>query len=745
MIIFGKFNKRTIKYIIMGKYEWKFSTIGGMTRVNIESGEDIKHLGELDQKLWTVLSCPVSGLEFDPKTLQMLDSDGDGRIRVNEVVAAADWLTSVINDPDLLLKKDDVLPLSAFNTENAEGAKLLASAKQILANLGLEKDSISLADTEDSVAIFAKTALNGDGIITEQSTEDEALKKTIAECIASMGSKTDRCGLPGVDAELIDGFYGALAAYAAWKQAAEDGKAEIFPYGDDTAAACDAVNSIKAKVADYFMRCKLAVFNQASSQALDVSASRIEAISDKDLSACDSEIAQYPLAHLTSNNTLPIDGRINPVWQATFAKLNAIVFNKEFEGAKEISEEQWQAVVAKLAAYEAWTAAKAGAQVEALGLDEVKALIAADRKADLLKLVEDDKALEAESTSIDAVNKLMHYYRDFYKLLCNYVSFSDFYNPNEKAIFQAGRLYIDERCCELCIKVEDMGPHNATAGLSGMFILYCNCVSKKTGAAMTIAAILTDGDIADLRDGKHGVFYDNNGNDWDATIVKIVDNPISIRQAFWSPYRKLGKFIEDKISKNADAKDAKVVGDLTAKADNPNGGKQPFDIAKFAGIGAMVTVAIAAISGAVAGLIGVLSQLEWWKLLIVIAVILLVISGPAMIKAWLKLRKRNLGPVLNANNWAINAAVKVNVPFGATLTEVSKTPIVVKGNDPYAIKTPFWKKLLRWVIALAAFFAILYYSNFFGWVGCDCLKHEKKPKAQTEQIVSAPAEDPVAE
>ena len=189
----------------MGKYEWKFSTIGGMTRVNIESGEDIKHLGELDQKLWTVLSCPVSGLEFDPKTLQMLDADGDGRIRVNEVVAAANWLTSVINDSDLLLKKDDVLPLSAFNTENAEGAKLLASAKQILANLGLEKDSISLADTEDSVAIFAKTALNGDGIITEQSTEDEALKKTIAECIASMGSKTDRCGLPGVDAELIDG------------------------------------------------------------------------------------------------------------------------------------------------------------------------------------------------------------------------------------------------------------------------------------------------------------------------------------------------------------------------------------------------------------------------------------------------------------------------------------------------------------------------------------------------------------
>ena len=54
----------------MSNYDWKFSTIGGMTRVNIERGEDIKHLGELDEKLWTVLSCPVSGMEFDEKTLK---------------------------------------------------------------------------------------------------------------------------------------------------------------------------------------------------------------------------------------------------------------------------------------------------------------------------------------------------------------------------------------------------------------------------------------------------------------------------------------------------------------------------------------------------------------------------------------------------------------------------------------------------------------------------------------------------
>ena len=56
-------------------YDWSYSSFGGVVRVNVRNGEDIAHLGELDQKLWTVLSCPVKGLEFDEKTLQMLDTD----------------------------------------------------------------------------------------------------------------------------------------------------------------------------------------------------------------------------------------------------------------------------------------------------------------------------------------------------------------------------------------------------------------------------------------------------------------------------------------------------------------------------------------------------------------------------------------------------------------------------------------------------------------------------------------------
>ena len=145
-------------------YNWKFASVGGEVRVKITSGEDIAHLGELDKKMWTVLSSPVQGLEFDQKFLDLLDTNKDGKIRTEEVIAAGKYVTDVIKNKDLVLNGDSSLPLSEFNEESEEGKKLHDSAVQILKNLKLEKDSIALEDTEDNTKIFAESKFNGDGI-----------------------------------------------------------------------------------------------------------------------------------------------------------------------------------------------------------------------------------------------------------------------------------------------------------------------------------------------------------------------------------------------------------------------------------------------------------------------------------------------------------------------------------------------------------------------------------------------------
>ena len=106
------------------KHKWQFENIGGCSRVNISSGSDIAHLDELDTKMWTVLSCPVKGLEIDEKSLRYMDCDADGKIRVNDVVAVSKWITGVLKNADLLLEGKDSIVLEEINTDNEAGNKL---------------------------------------------------------------------------------------------------------------------------------------------------------------------------------------------------------------------------------------------------------------------------------------------------------------------------------------------------------------------------------------------------------------------------------------------------------------------------------------------------------------------------------------------------------------------------------------------------------------------------------------------
>lgn len=697
-----------------GNYDWKFSTVGGVTRVNIDSGKDILHLDELDRKLWTALSCPLTNLEIDEKTMTMLDTNADGKIHIEEVVAASKWLTKVVNDPELLLRCDASIPLSAFNTGDEEGAHLLETSRQILENLGLEKNEISIADVSDSIAIFAKTRFNGDGIITENSTDDEAVKAVIKTVIDYMGSLTDRSGEPGVDTDKIEAFYTALADFKAWKDDGDADKANVFPYGDDTAACLAACLAVKDKVEDFFMRCKLASFNADSASVLDVSAAKIGEIAGNNLAASIEEIATLPLARVNADHKLPLGKEINPAWNDAMATFKALVVDKELPKAEYITEEQWLGIMAKFNAYNAWMDARKGAEVESLGYDVAKTILEENKKDVLLNLVAQDKALESKSNAIDQVDKLLHLYRDFYTLLTNFVTFSDFYNPKKRAIFLAGTLYIDERACDLCIKVSDMGAQGTMAPLSNMNILYCDCTCKGKPDTMTIAAAVTDGDAGAIMVGKNAVFYDRDGIGWNATVTKIIENPISIRQAFWSPYRKMARYVEDMVNKRAAEKDAKVMADVNSKIENANIPadeqkpeiKPPFDIAKFAGIFAAIGLALGLVTSAIGGLFSWLG-LHWYHWAIMFVAIIVVVSGPSMIMAWLKLRKRNLTPVLNANGWALNQRLLVNTKFGATLTGIAKYP-VVKTKDPFTMKMPLWKKTMWWLILIVVIFGTVY-------------------------------------
>lgn len=546
----------------MSKYKWSFANVGGVTRVRIKSAEDVRHLGELDKKMWTVLSCPVNGLEISSDSLRLMDQDGDGQLRLKEVVATADWLCATLQDPQSLFEQSDVIKIENIADEGIRviSDKLQKDGKVALADVQAAIDAIAIETPEMPAAPF--------------------------------------------EADVI-------AAY-------------------------------KAKSPEY-----AAYFEQEKLQKLGLA-------------------------------SIPED-----------APKPGMTEKKFIEMGDQISK--WESEV-----------------------ESIKSKV--------------ESEMAAAKAEFEPLRKLLLLHRDFYRLLRNFVTLEDFYDNDEKTVasFLAGTLILDQRACKLCIRVNDLAKHDSQAPLSGMYLLYCNCENKKTGKKLQIVAAMTQGEIKNLSVGKNGIFYDNDGLDYDATVFKIIENPISLRQAFWNPYRKMAKWVEDKINKSAAEKDAKTFDDMTAKvatAADPNAEKKSaFDIAKFAGIFAAIGMALGMIGTALASVAQGWISLTWWQQIIVFVCILLIISGPSMIMAWMKLRRRNLAPVLNANGWAINADSIISVPFGLKLTEQVRFPFT---KNP-AKKNPAGK-----------IFLVILLLIILGLGGFGIYKYITKEEVTAEEVMEA--------
>ncbi len=696
-------------------HHWEFFSAGGFDQVRLDRGSDLTHLSELDQKLWVALSCPVKGLEFDPATLALLDTDGDGHIRAPELIAAIEWSEHMLKSADTLAAAGE-LALAYIDDSHPDGERLLASARHILNSLDKpEAMHISVGDTADSVRIFASTTRNGDGIIS-RIDDDEALQQTLGDIVAYLGGVTDRSGEAGVDQALVDRFFSEAAALQAWRDApANDGS--LLPLGEQTALAHAALTAVHSKIDDFFTRCRLAAFDPRAGQLLNGSEDDLRAIGQNNLAEPLDELAALPLAFVRNGGDLPLDQGLNPAWEEAMATAASTAIKPILGDIGTLTASDWATVKSRFAPYEAWLANRPATPLDQMDPERLQTLLASDHAARLSTLIAADAAMADAATAIAEVDQLTRYTRDLAKIANNFVSFTDFYTRRDLAIFQAGTLYLDGRSCELTVRVLDAGKHGALAALSGVYLAYCDCT--RPGEKMTIAAAFTAGDADQLMVGRNGVFYDRDGRDWDATITKIIEHPISIRQAFWSPYKKLARLIAEQAEKFA-ADKAKGVDEITAKAVGEAGKKvssgekptaAPFDVARFAGIFAAIGLAVGALGTALAALVTGFLGLKFWQMPLALAGLMLMISGPAMAMAFFKLRNRNLGPILDANGWAINTRARINIPFGRALTQMAALPAGARRNlsDPYAEKKTPW--LLYFVLGALLMLGLLYLST----------------------------------
>lgn len=705
------------------KRTWSFSRTGGVDQVVLKAGRDIEGLSSLDPKLWAVLAMPARQPAVQ-RSLEYLDTDKDGKIRIPDILRTVDELNLEFSSLDMLFEESDRIEARQLRdpalrkaavavnqrTGNAEGQAAVDKA-------GIGNAAIDLSLVMEAMKAFSALPFNGDGIVVPASADVDAdgptARSFILALVAAGYSHVDAGGESGVDESDLTRF---LADLESWKVWMKDGEAYEHRFASPVQAerAAALFSKCAPVIDDYFRRCRIFAMSrnpQASAEIESLIASTLSSNVDADPSL----LERLPLALPEVSGLLHLDHPLHPGHASEVRELFSLL--RGGETIDVVSPEEWDEFRAGLESRVAWQARKPADALRNLAADFTAGSFGLEPVERVRALIVRDLSMAEEAKALARLEILLNLKRDFLKILLNFVNLDDFY-IRKKGLFRSGRLFLDGREMTLCLDVNNPGSHATMAGLSSMYLVYCD-LSRKGSPSHSMVAALTAGDSGAIFPGRNGIFIDSEGRDWDAVVTKLVVQPISMREAFFSPYRWLVKTIEElamKRAANAEAANTdklKGVAQTAAMAGSPAAKPEQMlpkkmDVGTVAAIG----VALGSIGAMVTGILGIFVGMGVWMPLGVVGIFVL-ISGPSMILAWMKLRKRNLGPLLNAEGWAVNGRLKINVPFGATLSSLAALPpgAARQFEDPFAKKRKPW--LLVAVIAVVAACVIAYFA---GWL-----------------------------
>ena len=718
-------------------YRFTFSTIARTVQVRLLRGEDIAHLPELDRKYWLMLSCAVSAMGAEGEAVaKALDSDGDGRVRVPEVLAAIEWLRPRLRSFDVLFRETPGLELDDIRSDTEEGKALIALFKRLCSEKTLESGAIDKAFSE-----FRASSANGDGVIAPADAGDQNVEVGKA-ILAVTGGVPATDGTPGISADVLDAFVEKLRAYRDWQDALPK---EALPGAENPVALAQQVLALKAKVEDFFRACQLLRYNPALAEKMTA----------PDATA---DFAHAPLALPSAQaKGVPFEQGVNPTDAKQMACLATFARNLD-PSAECLTETLWGRV---LGAVEPWTSwlGKKPAEADyfsALDAEALKAAQAQETIQAFRDAIAADLAQAPLAGAFDDLCRLLTLRGGLLRFLRNFVNVEALYPPHAHAWFQTGTLYMDGRACTLCFPIEQAPATHATAALpSKCCLAYCTLTRKGESGSRTICAVFTAGSAASLATGRNGIFFDLAGKDWEATLVHLTPNPMSLVEAFFSPWRKIGEAFAGAIRKFVSGKNTTATSAMVSKAEGVTTLQAPSATPQPAGGGmamasvATLGIALSFVATAVTGILAALTNTPVWKTALAVLAIILAVSIPSMILTWFRLRARDLAPILNASGWAVNRRIGLTASLGRFFTQ--RALYIGKKFVPAPVRSPVCK-VVRGIILLIIL-AILAIAGWWFFSPCSprnkvCEKEKvvecasaSNERATKASVVEAPAQD----
>ena len=281
--------------------------------------------------------------------------------------------------------------------------------------------------------------------------------------------------------------------------------------------------------------------------------------------------------------------------------------------------------------------------------------------------------------ALDDEERVARYRLHLVEFLENYVNMKRLYDEQDLSIFQTGVLRIDAKEMNLCFHVADEVAHSALAEKSRCCVIYLKLSRPSEGATRSICAVVTAGTVAQLYVGRNGVFYDRDGKDWEAVVTKVVENQVSLMEAFWAPWRKLGESISGLVKKFMGERQSAVDASMSAGKLPPPAagaaaeGKGQGGGAAMASSVAAIGIGVGMLGAALATLLSTVKGMGPVQILVSVLAVVLIVSLPSVILTWFRLRQRDLGAILNASGWAINRPMRFSMKRARGFTKCARS------------------------------------------------------------------------
>lgn len=668
-----------------------FKRLGGGLHLWVEGADALGRLDEVDPSRWAVTSLPLADVAAAaPELAPILDPGGSGRLRVDQLLAARDWLFRRLRGRGGLAAREAAVDLAALDTSHEEGAALHRTARRVAEEMrGAGAARVALEDLNGYRAAYVHALANGDGIVPPEFLgDDEEVARLARDVMAAVGSSRDLSGLAGVGTAELATFRAEGARWLAWR---ERGRTEegLAPLGEATGAAVAAIEAVEEKLRQYFLQCDLLHEEPAVAGRFRLDEEEAKAFDVGDPAAIAARLRGAPLATPRADGVLDLEGPVNPAWAAEMGQVRRVVVGPVAgEGTTTLTRATWEEIAGRFAAWRAWRAEQPSLPFEALGEERVREVLGGDAATRLEGLIAADLAAAPEIARLADLERLLLLHRWIVDLANSVVGLASLHDARHRPLFEAGSLVIDGRRLDFTMRVADRTRHRAIATEARIFLVYARLTDREGGdVVMEVAAPVTRGERGRLAAGKRGVFYARDGRVLDAEVVEIVEHAISIAEAVRAPFRHAAAFVRKKVAALASAKmpeaqarAQKALADAVASAPavgaagtapappaaaappTPAAPKGP-GLLQGGNLPLLLIGGGAVFAALVSALTYVATQLAKVRMLDFAAVVLTVLAvvvAVAALVGWFKLRTRDLAPLFEANGWAVNARLSVS-------------------------------------------------------------------------------------